>query len=224
MCSVQVWPRVGDGHLVHAGRSCPRGRRARPRRPGRSGPGLHRRRLPLVAGAPPPNRHRKGDRLSSYKVAILMGSPNDTRQDAAAPPSMLEQLRSSRPTSACTSAHRVARPRSPTLASIGARAGLQSRSSRGAGMAAHLAGVVAAHTTLPVVGVPIGERRARRRRPPSTPRCRCRPASRSPRWPWTARRTRPSSWWRCRSPTRTWPSSWPTSASRSPAERDGLEP
>jgi len=58
----------------------------------------------------------------------------------------------------------------------------------GAGMAAHLAGVVASHTTLPVIGVPLN--------PvhwpvlmPFMPPCRCRPVFRWQRWQLTEART-----------------------------------
>jgi len=89
--------------------------------------------------------------LSEYKVAILMGSPNDRpKMDPAA-----ETLAAFGITADVhvMSAHRtpakvadfVSRARSEGYAAIIC----------GAGMAAHLAGAAAAHTTLPVIGVPL---------------------------------------------------------------------
>ena len=64
----------------------------------------------------------------------------------------------------------------------------------GAGLAAALPGVVAAHTDLPVIGVPL---RSSSLCSTGSTRCspspRCRPASRSPAWASTIRRTRPCS-------------------------------
>ena len=75
----------------------------------------------------------------------------------------------------------------------------------GAGKAAHLAGVLAAVTSLPVIGVPIASGASA-----GSMRCwpwrRCPPAFPSPPWPSTGPAT-PGSWpfgsWR--SPTRGWP-------------------
>ena len=89
--------------------------------------------------------------MSEYKVAILMGSPNDRpKMDPAA-----ETLAAFGITADVyvMSAHRtpakvadfVSRARSEGYAAIIC----------GAGMAAHLAGAAAAHTTLPVIGVPL---------------------------------------------------------------------
>jgi len=85
------------------------------------------------------------------KVAVLMGSPND-----------MDKMRPAADTLArfgieadvrVLSAHR--NPAQVTaLASTARQAGYVAFIC-GAGMAAHLAGVVAAHTTLPVVGVPL---------------------------------------------------------------------
>jgi 5-(carboxyamino)imidazole ribonucleotide mutase len=85
------------------------------------------------------------------KVAVLMGSPNDKEKMAPAVTTLREF--GLEPDERVLSAHR-------TPAAVADLA----RSARdegyvaficGAGMAAHLAGVVAAHTTLPVVGVPL---------------------------------------------------------------------
>jgi 5-(carboxyamino)imidazole ribonucleotide mutase len=85
------------------------------------------------------------------KVAVLMGSPNDKAKMAPALEAMAEF--GVEATEHVLSAHR-------TPAAVAALA----RSARddgygviicGAGMAAHLAGAVAAQTTLPVIGVPL---------------------------------------------------------------------
>jgi 5-(carboxyamino)imidazole ribonucleotide mutase len=85
------------------------------------------------------------------KVAVLMGSPND-REKMQPAADTLERFGLEADVRVM-SAHR-----SPDLVT-----GLASSAREqgyvaficGAGMAAHLAGVVAAHTTLPVIGVPI---------------------------------------------------------------------
>ena len=86
-----------------------------------------------------------------YKVAVLMGSPNDG--DKMAPAAATLDRYGIEADVRVMSAHR-----SPALVSeciSGARdAGYQAVSC-GAGMAAHLAGAAAAHTTLPVIGVPL---------------------------------------------------------------------
>ena len=86
-----------------------------------------------------------------YKVAVLMGSPNDGDKMALAA-ATLERYGIEADVRVM-SAHR-----SPALVSefvSGARdAGYQAVIC-GAGMAAHLAGAAAAHTTLPVIGVPL---------------------------------------------------------------------
>ena len=85
------------------------------------------------------------------KVAVLMGSPND-----------MDKMRPAADTLArygieadvrVLSAHR--NPAEVTALAGGAREAGYVAFICGAGMAAHLAGVVAAHTTLPVVGVPL---------------------------------------------------------------------
>ena len=60
----------------------------------------------------------------------------------------------------------------------------------GAGGAAHLPGMIAALTTLPVFGVPVQTKALERRRTACFPSSRCRPASRSARSP-SARPARP---------------------------------
>jgi 5-(carboxyamino)imidazole ribonucleotide mutase len=87
----------------------------------------------------------------SYKVAILMGSPNDKDKMQPAADTLAEfgieaDVR-------VHSAHRT--PAKVTELASSARENGYVAFICGAGMAAHLAGVVAAHTTLPVVGVPL---------------------------------------------------------------------
>ena len=85
------------------------------------------------------------------KVAILMGSPNDKEKMAGAA-KMLGRFGidvDERVMSAHRNPHDVA-----AFASSARDAGFGVMIC-GAGMAAHLAGVVAAHTTLPVIGVPL---------------------------------------------------------------------
>lgn len=85
------------------------------------------------------------------KVAILMGSPNDQAKmqpaaDTLASFGVETDVR-------VLSAHR--NPAAVTALASSARENGYVAFICGAGMAAHLAGVVAAHTTLPVVGVPL---------------------------------------------------------------------
>lgn len=89
--------------------------------------------------------------MSSYKVAVLMGSPNDGPKMAPAADT-LAQLGIEADVRVL-SAHR--NPAQVAELASGAREAGYSAFICGAGMAAHLAGVVAAHTTLPVVGVPL---------------------------------------------------------------------
>ena len=86
-----------------------------------------------------------------YKVAVLMGSPNDG--DKMAPAAATLERYGIEADVRVMSAHR-----SPTLVSefiSGARSAGYQAVICGAGMAAHLAGAAAAHTTLPVIGVPL---------------------------------------------------------------------
>ena len=85
------------------------------------------------------------------KVAILMGSPNDADKMAAAGET-LEQFGVEADVRVM-SAHRT--PGKVAEFIGGAREAGYSAIICGAGMAAHLAGAAAAHTTLPVVGVPL---------------------------------------------------------------------
>ena len=87
----------------------------------------------------------------TYKVAVLMGSPNDAEkmQPAVA---TLERYGIEADVRV-HSAHRT--PAKVAALAETARAEGYSAFICGAGMAAHLAGAVAAHTTLPVVGVPL---------------------------------------------------------------------
>ncbi len=86
-----------------------------------------------------------------YRIAVLMGSPNDS--DKMAPAAATLERYGIEADVRVMSAHR-----SPELVSefvSGARAAGYQAIICGAGMAAHLAGAAAAHTTLPVVGVPL---------------------------------------------------------------------
>ena len=85
------------------------------------------------------------------KVAVLMGSPRDADKMQGAPDTLAQfgieaDVR-------VLSAHR--NPAEVTELALSARENGYVAFICGAGMAAHLAGVVAAHTTLPVVGVPL---------------------------------------------------------------------
>lgn len=89
--------------------------------------------------------------MAQYKVAIIMGSPNDrSKMEPAA-----ETLTSLgiEADVRVMSAHRTPAVVAEFVA--GARANGYAAVIAGAGMAAHLAGAAAAHTTLPVVGVPL---------------------------------------------------------------------
>jgi 5-(carboxyamino)imidazole ribonucleotide mutase len=86
-----------------------------------------------------------------YRVAVLMGSPNDG--DKMAPAAATLERYGIEADVRVMSAHR-----SPALVSefvSGARDAGYQVIICGAGMAAHLAGAAAAHTTLPVIGVPL---------------------------------------------------------------------
>ena len=89
--------------------------------------------------------------MSTYKVAIIMGSPNDRpKMDGAAATLATFGIEAD---VRVMSAHRT-----PAVVAEfvgGARANGYAAVIAGAGMAAHLAGAAAAHTTLPVVGVPL---------------------------------------------------------------------
>ncbi|MDQ3573380.1 MAG: 5-(carboxyamino)imidazole ribonucleotide mutase [Actinomycetota bacterium] len=85
------------------------------------------------------------------KVAVVMGSPND-RDKMRAAGQMLERF-GIEVDERVMSAHR--NPDEVAAFASAARDDGYAAVICGAGMAAHLAGVVAAHTTLPVVGVPL---------------------------------------------------------------------
>mmetsp|Transcript_27741 Transcript_27741/g.38346 ORF Transcript_27741/g.38346 Transcript_27741/m.38346 type:complete len:213 (+) Transcript_27741:92-730(+) len=85
------------------------------------------------------------------KVGVLMGSPNDLPKMKGAV-DMLRQF-GLEPDVKVLSAHR--QPGEVAAMALGARDNGYAAFICGAGMAAHLAGVVSAHTTLPVVGVPL---------------------------------------------------------------------
>ena len=89
--------------------------------------------------------------MSQYKVAILMGSPNGRPQMEPA----AETLAAFGVTA---DVHVMSAHRTPAkVADFVGRARAEGYAAIicGAGMAAHLAGAAAAHTTLPVVGVPL---------------------------------------------------------------------
>jgi 5-(carboxyamino)imidazole ribonucleotide mutase len=85
------------------------------------------------------------------KVAVLLGSPHDQDKMAGAA-EMLERFGVEADVRVL-SAHR--NPDAVAEFASSARDNGYAAVICGAGMAAHLAGVVAAHTTLPVVGVPL---------------------------------------------------------------------
>lgn len=85
------------------------------------------------------------------KVAILMGSPNDYEKMKSAKDVLLDM--GLIPDMKVMSAHR--QPYEVAKLASNARNEGYAAIICGAGMAAHLAGVVASHTTLPVVGVPL---------------------------------------------------------------------
>lgn len=89
--------------------------------------------------------------MPSYKVAVLMGSATD--RDKMQPAVDILERFGIEADVRVKSAHR--NPAEVTALASGAREAGYSAFICGAGMAAHLAGVVAAHTTLPVVGVPM---------------------------------------------------------------------
>lgn len=89
--------------------------------------------------------------MTDYKVAIIMGSPNDRSKMEPAATTLAEfgieaDVR-------VMSAHRS--PAKVAEFVGGARGAGYAAIIAGAGMAAHLAGAAAAHTTLPVIGVPL---------------------------------------------------------------------
>ena len=87
----------------------------------------------------------------SHKVAILMGSPND--RDKMQPAADILERFGIEVDVRVHSAHRTP-AKVAELASTARERGYRAFIC-GAGMAAHLAGAVAAQTTLPVVGVPL---------------------------------------------------------------------
>jgi 5-(carboxyamino)imidazole ribonucleotide mutase len=87
----------------------------------------------------------------THKVAVLMGSPNDA--DKMRPASETLEQFGIEADVRVLSAHRT--PAAVAELASGARSAGYAAFICGAGMAAHLAGAVAAQTTLPVVGVPL---------------------------------------------------------------------
>ncbi len=89
--------------------------------------------------------------MSQYKVAIIMGSPNDrSKMEPAAETLAGFGIEAD---VQVMSAHRTPAKVAEFVGS--ARANGYAAIIAGAGMAAHLAGAAAAHTTLPVIGVPL---------------------------------------------------------------------
>lgn len=89
--------------------------------------------------------------MSNHKVAIIMGSPNDRPKMEPAATTLTDF-------GIAADVHVMSAHRTPTKVSEfigGARDAGYSVIIAGAGMAAHLAGAAAAHTTLPVIGVPL---------------------------------------------------------------------
>lgn len=89
--------------------------------------------------------------MTARKVAVLMGSPND--RDKMAPAAETLARYGLEADVRVLSAHRT--PVAVAELASSARDQGYAAVICGAGMAAHLAGVVAAHTTLPVIGVPL---------------------------------------------------------------------
>ncbi len=85
------------------------------------------------------------------KIAVLMGSPND--RDKMRPAVETLEAFGLEVDERVLSAHRT--PDDVAALAKGARADGYAAFICGAGMAAHLAGAVAANTTLPVVGIPL---------------------------------------------------------------------
>jgi 5-(carboxyamino)imidazole ribonucleotide mutase len=89
--------------------------------------------------------------MASRKVAVLMGSPTD--KDKMAPAAATLARYGVEADVRVMSAHRT--PAAVAEFATTARANGYAAVICGAGMAAHLAGAVAAQTTLPVIGVPL---------------------------------------------------------------------
>jgi 5-(carboxyamino)imidazole ribonucleotide mutase len=89
--------------------------------------------------------------MTAHKVAILMGSASD--RDKMAPAADTLARYGVEADVRVMSAHRT--PAIVAEFASSARANGYAAIICGAGMAAHLAGAVAAHTTLPVIGVPL---------------------------------------------------------------------
>jgi 5-(carboxyamino)imidazole ribonucleotide mutase len=89
--------------------------------------------------------------MTARKIAVLMGSPND--QAKMAPAAETLGRYGIEADVRVLSAHRT--PQLVADFAAGARDAGYAAIICGAGMAAHLAGAVAAHTTLPVIGVPL---------------------------------------------------------------------
>lgn len=89
--------------------------------------------------------------MTDFKVAILMGSPNDRSKMEPAATTLADF-------GVTAEVHVMSAHRSPAKVAAfvsGAREAGFGAIICGAGMAAHLAGAAAAHTTLPVVGIPL---------------------------------------------------------------------
>ncbi len=162
-----------------------------------------------LAGIPAdPGHHRmSGPRGRAPLVGVIMGSQSDwaTLRHAAETLDRLGVAHEVR----IVSAHRTP-DRLAAYAETARGRGACGCIIAGAGGAAHLPGMCAAWTALPVLGVPVESRGTERAWIRCCRSCRCRPASRSARWRSAARaRSTPPCW-----P----PPSWP-SATRRLAER-----
>jgi 5-(carboxyamino)imidazole ribonucleotide mutase len=108
--------------------------------------------IPGRENADPSGIHnQKRTEGKAMKVAVLMGSPNDQPKMAPATATLTEF--GIEADERVMSAHRT-----PAVVAEFARAARENGYAAiicGAGMAAHLAGAVAANTTLPVIGVPL---------------------------------------------------------------------
>src|SRR5690606_37772414 len=117
------------------------------------------RRPHLLAGHAPALRHREGGcpPMSRRKVAVLMGSASD--RDRMAPAAETLARYGIEADVRVMSAHRT--PAAVAEFAASARDAGYGAIICGAGLAAHLAGAVAAHTTLPVIGVPLDRKSTR---------------------------------------------------------------
>src|SRR5690606_3116820 len=128
-------------------------RRSRPHGRRRPRARLPRGRPHLLAGHAPALRHRTGgcSPMSRKKVAVLMGSASD--RDKMAPAAETLARYGIEADVRVMSAHRT--PAAVAEFAASARDAGYGAIICGAGLPAHRAGAVGAHTTLPVIGVPL---------------------------------------------------------------------